>query len=108
MVSARTGNKDAAGLWITGMATQIKQRQWIEMTDHLPVFKNMYYQASRNGLPNNVPASLIKGKKSSIPVGAALPAQMKLFSELSNTFYNGGYSSSEFLNEIYNISENKN
>ncbi|MNN87906.1 hypothetical protein D3C81_2055220 [compost metagenome] len=78
------------------------------MTDHLPVFKNMYYQASRNGLPNNVPASLIKGKKSSIPVGAALPAQMKLFSELSNTFYNGGYSSSEFLNEIYNISENKN
>lgn len=105
VVSARTDNKDAAGMWITEMTTQIKQRQWIEMTDHLPVFKNMYYQAVQMGLPNNIPASLISVKKSSIPVGAELPAQMKLFSELSNTFYNGGYTSNEFLSEIYNISE---
>ncbi|SDE77649.1 arabinogalactan oligomer / maltooligosaccharide transport system substrate-binding protein [Fontibacillus panacisegetis] len=108
VVSARSGNKEAAGLWITEMTTQIKQRQWIEVTDHLPVFKNMYYQASRNGLPDDIPVSLINGKKSSIPVGAALPSQMKLFSELSNTFYNGGFSSNQFLSEIYNINEAKN
>lgn len=108
VVSARSDNKEAAGLWITEMTTQIKQRQWIEMTDHLPVFKNMYYQASRNGLPDDIPVSLINGKKSSIPVGAALPSQMKLFSELSNTFYNGGFSSNQFLSEIYNINKAKN
>ncbi|MBA9085212.1 ABC-type glycerol-3-phosphate transport system substrate-binding protein [Fontibacillus solani] len=108
VVSARSDNKEAAGLWITEMTTQIKQRQWIEVTDHLPVFKNMYYQASRNGLPDDIPISLINGKKSSIPVGAALPSQMKLFSELSNTFYNGGFSSNQFLSEIYNINEAKN
>ncbi|MNN92874.1 hypothetical protein D3C81_2112260 [compost metagenome] len=87
------------------MTSQQKQRQWFEMTDYLPVYKSMYYQASRNGLPNDIPASLINDKKSSIPVGASLPSQMKQFSELSSIFYNNEISSSQFLDDIYKIAE---
>lgn len=104
VVSARTDNKEAAGLWITEMTSMAKQQQWFEKTDYLPVYKSMYNQNIDNGLPQDIPGSLIEDKKSSIPVGITLPVQMEQFSKISNTFYSGDLSLEMYLSEMNNIS----
>ncbi|MOA44447.1 hypothetical protein D3C78_1667290 [compost metagenome] len=86
------------------MTSMAKQQQWFEKTDYLPVYKSMYNQNIDNGLPQDIPGSLIEDKKSSIPVGITLPVQMEQFSKISNTFYSGDLSLEMYLSEMDNIS----
>lgn len=102
--SARTDNKEGAGLWITEMTSMAKQLQWFEKTDYLPVYKSMYGHTTDNGLPEDISDSLIEDKKSSIPVGSSLPAQMEQFSKVSSTFYSGELNLEMYLNEMNHIS----
>ncbi|WP_410768027.1 extracellular solute-binding protein [Fontibacillus sp. BL9] len=99
-VSARSNNKEAAGVWISAMTSQLQQRQWYELTGHLPVLKTMYYQASRNGLPSWIPASLVNGKGTPMPVGSGVPNLMERYAALSSSFFYGKLSSKSYLNEL--------
>lgn len=102
-VSARSGNKEAAGLWITAMTTQLQQRQWFDLTGYLPVLKTMYYQASRNGLPTWIPASFVNGKGTPLPVGPGIPLLMEKYGALSSSFLYGELSYKSYLSELESL-----
>ncbi len=99
-VSARSGNMETAGMWISAMTSQLRQRQWYDLTGYLPVLNTMYYQASRNALPSWIPASFVNGKGTPLPVGAGIPLLMEKYSVLSSSFLNGELSFKSYLTEL--------
>lgn len=105
VVSAQTDNAEAAGSWIAEMTNQAGQRDWYAMTGHLPVLKSLYYNSSKNGLPEWVPASLVNKQGGSLPVGAILPAQMDEFSRASREFLRGTINAEDYMTRISEIND---
>jgi len=100
VVTARSRNRDIAGLWISAMTTQIQQRQWYEKTSHLPALKTLYYQAMGSGLPDWVTASFVKGQGIAQPVSAKLPELMQQLQETSQSFFDNDITAKQYLKQL--------
>lgn len=100
VVTARSANRDAAGLWISAMTSQIQQRQWHEKTGHLPALKTLYYQAVRSGLPDWITASFVKGQGISQPATAKLPELMQQLQKDSWSFLHSGISAKQYVKQL--------
>lgn len=103
VVSAQTDNAEAAGSWISEMTNQAGQRNWYETTGHLPVLKSLYYDSSKNGLPEWVPASLVNRQRGTLPVGAALPVQMHEFAGITGQFIRGSINAKQYMDQVSHI-----
>lgn len=107
VVSSKSSDAEAAGNWIEEMTAASKQREWHEITGHLPVLKSLYFDFERNKIPAWVPASLVGSKSDALPVSSMLPEQMEQFSRLSMDFTNGHISSEQFIKEISQMGNTK-
>ncbi|WP_110932154.1 ABC transporter substrate-binding protein [Paenibacillus bouchesdurhonensis] len=107
VVSAKSSNAEAAGTWIEEMTTAGKQREWHEITGHMPVLKSLYFDFERNKIPAWVPASLVGSKSDALPISNMLPEQMEQFARQSMDFMNGHIGSEQYIKEISKIGDTK-
>ncbi|WP_188539597.1 ABC transporter substrate-binding protein [Paenibacillus segetis] len=103
VVSAQTDNAEAAGVWISEMTNQAGQRNWYETTRHLPVLKSLYYDSSKNNLPEWIPATLVNRQGGTLPVGATLPVQMNEFAGITEQFLRGTINSKLYKDRLSQI-----
>lgn len=99
-VTARSGNRETAGLWISAITSPIQQRQWYEKTNHLPTIKTLYYQTVRNGLPDWVSASFVKGQGFVQPVMAKLPELMQQLQGASQSYLRSELTAKQYLKQL--------
>lgn len=104
VVSSKSGSADAGGAWIAEITAAGRQREWHEITGHLPVLKSLYFDFERNKIPAWVPASLVGSKSDALPVSSMLPEQMEQFAGLSMDFANGEFELEQYIKEISQIS----
>ncbi|GAA0135909.1 hypothetical protein YSY43_27490 [Paenibacillus sp. YSY-4.3] len=103
VVSSKSPNAEAAGAWIEEMTAASRQREWHEITGHLPVLKSLYFDFERNKIPAWVPASLVGSKPDALPVNSLLPEQMEQLGRLTLDFINGQIAPEQFSKEIAQI-----
>ncbi|AZK46867.1 ABC transporter substrate-binding protein [Paenibacillus lentus] len=107
VVSSKSSNAEAAGNWIMEMTVASKQREWYEITGHMPVLKSLYFDFEKNKIPAWVPASLVGSKSDALPVSSILPEQIEQFSRLSIEFMNGHIGPEQYMKEISQIGDEK-
>ncbi|WP_339157392.1 extracellular solute-binding protein [Paenibacillus sp. FSL W8-0186] len=107
VVSSKSPNAEAAGAWIEEMTGAGRQREWHEITGHLPVLKSLYFEFERNKIPAWVPASLVGSKPDALPVGSLLPEQMEQFARLTTNFMNSRLTLEQYGKEITQIGRDK-